>query len=172
MALQPAQPPALRRSLPRFAAHPRPSPQHPCAMPSSGGFTGSPRSAGDVGVAPMTRQNRPEQARCQADRALRGAFRTSERQWAVRLPSHRTTRPCFRYSMKNGSWPNGVTGGRFASHSNMNPTGVGVGKPPTMSQSQVAHPLGEPPNSSSPSPSRWFLPMRRHRAIIQLPDLG
>src|SRR6478609_5786838 len=45
-------------------------------------------------------------------------------------------------------------------------------QPPTMSQSQVAHPLGEPPNSSSPSPSRWVLPMRRHRAIIQLPDLG
>src|SRR5260370_28945918 len=45
-------------------------------------------------------------------------------------------------------------------------------RPPTTHQPQVAHPPGEPPDSSFLSPSRWFAPIRRHRAIIQLPDLG
>src|SRR5271168_5394895 len=45
-------------------------------------------------------------------------------------------------------------------------------RPPTTPQPQVAHPPGEPPDSSFLSPSRWFAPIRCHRAIIQLPDLG
>jgi hypothetical protein len=45
-------------------------------------------------------------------------------------------------------------------------------RPPTTHQPEVAHPPGEPPDSSFLSPSRWFPPIRRHRAIIQLPDLG
>src|SRR5205807_4241687 len=45
-------------------------------------------------------------------------------------------------------------------------------RPPPTPQLQVAHPPGEPPNSSFLSPSRQFPPIRRHRAIIQLPDLG
>src|SRR6266853_1068142 len=45
-------------------------------------------------------------------------------------------------------------------------------RPPTMPQPPVAHPPGEPPDSSFLSPSRWFPPILRHRAIIQLPDLG
>src|SRR6516165_7470688 len=45
-------------------------------------------------------------------------------------------------------------------------------RPPTTPQPQVAHPPGEPPDSSFLSPSRWFAPIQRYRAIIQLPDLG
>src|SRR5690348_8598531 len=45
-------------------------------------------------------------------------------------------------------------------------------RPPTTPQSQVAHPSGELPDPSFLSPSRWFPPIRCHRAIIQLPDLG
>src|SRR5689334_8655211 len=43
---------------------------------------------------------------------------------------------------------------------------------PTMPQPQLAHPPGEPPDPSFLSSSRWFPPIRCHRAIIQLPDLG
>src|SRR5207253_2226497 len=45
-------------------------------------------------------------------------------------------------------------------------------RPPPTPQLQVAHPPREPPNSSFLSPSRQFPPIRRHRAIIRLPDLG
>jgi hypothetical protein len=110
MALQPAQPRrfvelaevAAHRVLAQHLAHAEQRRVHPIAAQRR-----------DVGVAPVTRQNRQQHRAKQI--ALARRIRAAQRQGAVATqPSNNP--PCFRYSMKNGSWPNGVTGA-VASHS-------------------------------------------------------
>ena len=95
MASQPAQP---RRflDLAEVAAHRVPRLRggrlslSTLRMPSSGGFTGSPRRS-DVGVAPMTRQNRQQHGAKKM--ALARGIRAAQRQGAVRYPAIEQTRP-------------------------------------------------------------------------------
>ena len=83
--------------------------------------------------------------------------------------------PCFRKSMKNGSWPNGVTGA-VASHSTwIRPGGSGRRRCPlslNAPQPWVVHPEGEQRWCGSVAPFRQIPPIRAGAAITQPPDLG
>ena len=73
--------------------------------------------------------------------------------------------------MKNGSWPNGVTGAA-ASHSTCTRPAKVSAIADHAAQLPVVHPQGEPPDLSVLCSCRPNLPIQPRRAITQLPDLG
>ncbi len=120
MALQPAQPRrfvdlaevAAHRVLAQHLAHAKQRRVHPIAAQRR-----------DVGVAPMTRQNRQQHGAKQI--ALARRIRTSERQWAVRYPA--IEQPALLQVLDEerqlAEWRHRRR--RVPLH--VNPTGVGVG---------------------------------------------
>jgi len=88
---------AAHRVLAQHLAHAKQQRVHPIAA-----------QCRDVGVAPMTRQNRQQHGASRS--RWRGAFGLlSDKGQSATQPSNNP--PCFRYSMKNGSWPNGTSSG-------------------------------------------------------------
>ena len=125
MALQPGQPPrfldlaevAAHRVLAQRSAHAKQRRVHPIAA-----------QRGDVGVAPMTRQNRQQHGAKQI--ALARGIRARQRQWAVRDPA--IEQPALLQVLDEERQ---LAQGRHRRRRvplHVNPTGIGVGdrRPP------------------------------------------